>query len=215
MTDLPRDPASIAPSDSTSDEPEARKLREYWRARDAGDDQLSITLWDELLVLGYDRMRGKVEAMVARRKVGHVAIDEAGDIAQEACLRARGMALTFERRTVGQLRAALIKTAHHTTLDYNRARVARDRLDAGSFDDRRDYGEGVADEYNPYEAQVIGWNADQTAEIVERRMELDRIAAAIERLPNENMRNVLKLTQLGVRASIRNLLAGLGYPRDR
>jgi RNA polymerase sigma factor (sigma-70 family) len=212
MPGAPHDPIPIAPPDYTSDDPQARRLRDYWRARDRGDNQAAITLWDDVLVYGYDRMRGKIESIVARRKVVYVALEEVDDVAQEAFARARGMALTFEQRSLGQLRAALIKTAQHTTLDYNRARAARQRLDAGSFDERRDYGDGVADEYNPYEAQVIGWDADATADLVERRADLDRIAAAIHRLPNENMRNVLNLTQLGFDSN--TIADQLGLNRD-
>lgn len=212
MIEVPRDPASIAPSNRASDDLLARKLREYWQARERGDDDLAILLWDDVVVCGYDLMRNKVAVLIATRKVPHLTYSDVDEVAQEAYLRAQGMALTFEQRTPGQAKAALVKTAFNTAMDQVRRQDVHVRRAAGSFDERRDYGEGVASEYNPYETKIEGWDVDATGELAEHRMDLDRIHRAIERLQNENMRNVLKLTELGFDSN--TIADHLGLKRD-
>jgi len=210
MSQMRRDSPSIETMHDKNDDAEERCFRGYWRARDRGDEAQAARLWDDLAVFNYDRMLGKVAVMV--RKMRSLVAADVDEIAQEAYLRSLSMALRFEKRALGQARAAMVKAAYYTVMDWNRARVGEQRHEAGSFDDRHDYGEGVETDYSPYDSQVAGWDADVTSEQVERLMELEHIDAAIERLLNEDMRNVLKLTKIGLES---NTIAGtLGLTRD-
>jgi DNA-directed RNA polymerase specialized sigma24 family protein len=130
-------------------------------------------LWEDLAVFNYDRMLGKAGVMV--RKLRHLVAADADEIAQEAYLRALSMALRFEKLTLGQARAAMVKAAYYTVMDWNRARGGELRHEAGSFDDRHDY-QGADSDYSPYDSRIAGWNADVTLEQVERLMELDSAA---------------------------------------
>ena len=86
----------------------------------------------------YDLMRTKIARLATRGDFKWIAADEVDDVAQEAYTRANTMALRFEQDTVGQLRAALIKTAQHTALDYQRRLDVRKRDVAGSLDETRE-----------------------------------------------------------------------------
>jgi RNA polymerase sigma factor (sigma-70 family) len=189
MSEPARDTDSIAP-----DDPETRLLHRYRRARVRGDDEGAIEAWDELVLRHYDLMRTKIARLASRgdfRWIGHAEID---DVAQEAYLRAAGMALRFEGENVGQLRAALITTAEHTARDQQRRLDVRNRRVAGSLDEARAHDDGG--EYHPWDAKAAG-TADWTSEHALGRIGGRRIVDAIGRLRSDNQRAVINLTWSG------------------
>jgi RNA polymerase sigma factor (sigma-70 family) len=189
----PAPDSEAIPPDDLSDDPENRLLRRYRRARLRGDEQAALELWEQLVLGDYDLMRTKVAGMVARRDFRWISAGEVDDVAQQAYLRAMTMALRFEHDTVGQLRAALIKTAVHTARDYERRLHVRKRDVTGSLDDTREYEDGG--EYNPWEADAAG--GDWTSEQALGRIGAQRILDAIAMIPNENQRAVIALTWAG------------------
>ena len=136
MNESGPDSEPITPEDH-NDDPESRLLRRYRLERRRGDDEAAIELWEQLVLRHYDLMRTKIARLATRGDFKWITTDEVDDVAQEAYARANTMALRFEQDTIGQLRAALIKTALHTALDYQRRLDVRKRDVAGSLDDTR------------------------------------------------------------------------------
>jgi RNA polymerase sigma factor (sigma-70 family) len=189
MSNAADDPQPIAP-----DDPESQLLRDYRRARERRDDRAAVDLWEQLVLRHYDLMRTKIAWLSTRGDFRWLGRDEVDDVAQEAYFRAMTMALRFARDSIGQLRAALIQTATHTARDYQRRLDVRNRNVAGSLDETRGYDDGG--EYNPWDAETAG-AADWTGEQALGRIGAQRVIDAIEKIPNENQRSVIKLTWAG------------------
>src|SRR3954447_21366201 len=95
MSSPHRDPSRIKGDDLEND-PSARVFRAYQDARRRQDDDEAVALWERFVVMGYPLMRNKVARLVGRSDLKWLGYDDVDDVAQEAFLRAKGMALTFD-----------------------------------------------------------------------------------------------------------------------
>jgi len=156
-----------------------------------------VDAWHVLVARDYERVRGLVAAF---RFPGHPEvridtdeIDSATHEALERCLRA--LLTSFRGRSVGELRAAMRTATHFACQDFCRAQMRREQGIGGSIDDVRTAEEG----------QDIGRFDRELGDLAEGRHrakteageDLDEVAAAIAALPNENMREVLRLRAEG------------------
>lgn len=164
-----------------------------------------------LLALEFDRVRGLV---VTFRFPGHqdvqISAEDWDDATQEAFERVLAMLESFRGETVGQYRKALRTTVVNACMDFCRRVLSREKRVGGSLDETLaiEDGEGVG-RYDRLLAKI--------AEIVESnraaaRDELEAVAGALEQIPNENMREVLRLTWAG--HSSLEIAGQLGLTRD-
>jgi len=197
MRDPSPDPPRIPEAARLSD---SELVRLFVRGRESGDRQdwdRAVDAWHVLVARDYERIRGLV---VAFRFPGHSEvridrdeIDSATHEALERCLRS--LLTSFLGRSVGELRAAMRTATHYACQDHCRAQMRREQGIGGSIDDLRTSDEG----------QDVGRFDRELGDLAERRHlartegteDLDEVAAAIEALPNENMRQVLRLRAEG------------------
>lgn len=183
-------PADTGDTASGGRDPALPSFERYLEARDRGDDEAAAGHWDELIVMNYDRMRNKIAGLAGRGKADWLG-EEIDDIAQEAFPRAQGMALTFRGRSLGQARAALVKTARHAALDAGRRRTRRQKDVAGSLDEQHTHEDGSTSErWEGLAADSEDW----TERIALGSLELEEIGEALGEIPSEDQRTVLLMT---------------------
>ena len=172
-------------------------LGRYWSARDAGDLQRAATLWQQLIVQNFDRIKQTVKAF--RFSPGGKGLPdfEWGSAASEAYIRANAMGGSFRERDIGQFSAALYRCVHNVCLDYGRKELRHERRAAGSIDQRYE-PEGEA---GPFDAALARYDADlredaaDAAAAEQRTAESERLVRwGIAQVANDNYREVLDLT---------------------
>lgn len=186
--------------------PEAARLSDselvglFARGRESGDREdwdRAVAAWHVLVARDYERVRGLVAAF---RFPGHPEVridpDEIGPATHEALERClRSLLTSFRGASVGELRAAMRTATNFACQDFCRAQMRREQGIGGSIDDVRTVEEG----------QDVGRFDHELGELAESRHrarteaaeDLDEVAAAIEALPNEDMRDVLRLRAEG------------------
>ncbi|MEJ7783767.1 MAG: sigma-70 family RNA polymerase sigma factor [Solirubrobacteraceae bacterium] len=179
---------------------EVRLIRLVAQGRDSDDpshQQAALEAWRQLLVGEYDRVRAMV---VTFRWRGHehvrVAPEDYEDVAQKAlerCLRA--LRQSFRGESVGEFRNAVSSCVQFACMDHLRQEMARDKKRAGSLD------ETVADEQGQergrFDSDIARIEGRIEAGRFDARIELRDVASAIEGLPDERMRDVLRLKAAG------------------
>lgn len=173
-----------------ADDPALPVFNRYLDARRRSDDEAAAQAWEELTVMTYPLMRSKIARRAGRPGLAWLAEGDIDDIAQDAYLRAQGMAHTFNGEALGQARAALLTTAHNTALDANRRREARERDVDGSFDERREHEDGSSSARWEGHAGEEDW----TERSALASLEHEEIVEAIGQIPSEDQRQVLALT---------------------
>lgn len=151
--------------------------------------------WQELVVRDIDRVRGIVAAW---RLPGHdVRVDqqERDDAVQYAYLRLVKMLPTFRGDAMGQYRAAMATCVDYACRDYCRSKMRREMGIGGSLDERLPGAD--ADGPGRFDRVIAALSEHGEDERAEGRMALDAIARAIDELPNENMKAVLRLSLEG------------------
>jgi RNA polymerase sigma factor (sigma-70 family) len=179
---------------------EVELIRLVAQGRDSDNpvhQQAALGAWRQLLVGEYDRVRALVVTFRWRdHEHVHVAPEDYEDVAQKAferCLRA--LRQSFRGESVGEFRNAVSTCVQFACMDHLRHEMARDKRRAGSLD------ETLTDE----RGQERGRFDSDLARIEERieagrfdaRIELREVATAIDGLPDERMRDVLRLKAEG------------------
>jgi len=173
----------------------ARVLRGREHTQGAVRDEAERA-WDALATRYYPRVRGWVEAF---RFPSHpdvrIATDDYDDATQECFIRAGQMVKNLRGTTIGEFIGALRGCVTNSCMDFCRRTLGRERRLAGSIDEPLP---GSDDESaGRFDAQ-LGEIAARNEEAYEAsRDELAAIAAAIERLPNAQMREVLRRRMVG------------------
>lgn len=180
------------------DEELVRLVADARDSPDPADKQAGADAWKALVARELDRVRGLVEAF---RFPGQPGVrvdpsdyDDATQAALERCLVP--LLRSFAGTTPGEFRAALVTCVRFSCMDFCRRRLGRERGLAGSIDERLPTADG----------ETLGRFDRELGELARRieegrfdaRLGLDQVAAAIEGLPNENMRAVLRLTAEGL-----------------
>lgn len=171
-------------------------IKQFARHRDAADDRMHA-VWEALVVKTFDRVHQSVKSFTFPGGQ-RLSDDQRKDAAQEAYVRVRDMASTFQGSSEGEYVAALAKCVWFACMDYGRSELRYERgiggsLDEPAFDDEGDRGR--FDETLERDAWRRG------AELLDKlqqeaRAHRDRglVAWAIAQVENEKHRTVLELT---------------------
>lgn len=208
MRDPSPDPPRIPEAARLSDSELVRLFVRGRESADREDRERAVAAWHVLVARDYERVRGLVAAF---RFPGHPDVridrDEVGPATHEALERCLGSLLTsFRGTSVGELRAAMRTATHFACQDFCRREMRREQGIGGSIDDVRTVEEG----------QDVGRFDRELGELAESRHRarteaaegLDEAAAALEALPNQDMRSVLRLRVEGY--SSKEIAARLG-----
>lgn len=170
-------------------------VRHFANARDKGDRDRAVEIWDEIVTRHFDR----VVAMVSAWRYpgsGDRVQEKDRDEAVSLALWKVGKKLvdTFKGTTLPELRAAMKRAVDFACRDTLRRVGAYEKHQAGSLNETA--GEDSnASKYEDELADDGGFEAFERAE--ESRSAAERVAAALKKLP-DNMRQVLELTLDGL-----------------
>ena len=162
-----------------------RQQKDHARAKEA---------WDQLVENVYDRVRTKVGTWHWPGKDVRIPQDEVEDVTQLALIRLGGIMAGFKSDTLPQFRAFALTTATHTCMDWARSDMKRDMRYAGNLDDKREDDEGSHGRFDTDLARIAEERAEREAEQLEAH---DLVANAIEKIPSEDQRTVLRMTLEG------------------
>lgn len=163
--------------------------------------------WRHLAARNHDRARGLV---VSFRFPGQgdvrVSPDDYDDATQESFIRAVKMLETFRGATLPEFLAALRTCVTNTCMDFCRRRLTRERGLAGSIDEP--VAAASDDVPGRFDAALGEIAATREAERAAARDDLMVLADALERLDNEDAREVLRRKMTG--STSREIAAELG-----
>lgn len=170
-------------------------VRLFAHARDTGDRERAVEIWEEIVIRHFDR----VVSMVAAWRYpgsGDRVQDKDRDEAISLALWKVGKKLvhTFKGSTLPELRAAIKRAVDFACRDTLRRVAAYEKHQAGSIDapagedsDRSRYEEELAD----------SGGFDEFERREEQRSAADRVARALTKL-RENQRRVIELSLAGL-----------------
>lgn len=165
------------------------------RSEDPDSARRARTAIEVLLAVEFDRIKGIV---ISFRFPGHgevrIAESDHDDAVQAALERVLKMLENFRGESVGQWRAALRTTVNHAMMDFSRRTMNREKGLGKSLDEKLDTADGESlGRYDDVLAEI----ARTVSEVREAfRDEMEIVAKALERIPNEDMREVLRRTWL-------------------
>ena len=169
-------------------------VRLFALARDKGDRERAVEIWDEIVTRHFDR----VVAMVAAWRYpdsGDRVLEKDRDDAVSLALWKVGKKLldTFEGTTLPELRAAIKRAVDFACRDTLRRVAAREKRQHGSFDEPA----GEESQLSRYEELLADDGGfDELERDEERRLAAERVTAAIQQLKGK-MRRVFELTLEG------------------
>ena len=150
--------------------------------------------WRRLVALEHDRVRVMVRLFRFPDRPGVRIPDEhVDDVSQEVFARILGMLDGFRGMTPEQLSAAIATATRFTCMDWCRREMGRERREVSSLDTTAGEPAGAC----ASEAQLGRLAAIEHHDRLAAREELDVLARAIRDLPNENQREVVRLTAIG------------------
>ena len=157
---------------------------------------IAVDAWRHLAARNHDRVRGLVAAF---RFPGHpdvrIAPDEYDDAAQECFIRVVKMLGNFRGMSLGEFLGALRTCVTNTCMDYCRRRLTRERGIAGSIDEPSPAIDDKA--YGRFDVAIGEISERRQAQDAAARDDLAALEAAISRLDNEHMREVLRRKMTG------------------
>ena len=184
-------------------------VRHFANARDKGDRDRAVEIWEEIVTRHFDRVIAMVSAWRYPGSGDRVQ-DKDRDEAVSLALWKVGKKLvdTFRGTTLPELRAAMKRAVDFACRDTLRRVGAYEKHQAGSLNETA--GEdSSASKYEEELADDGGFEAFERDQ--ERRSATERIAAALKKLP-DNMRQVLELTLDGL--DVPQIAAKLNTSKD-
>lgn len=179
---------------------EEELIRLVAQGRDSDESehqQAALGAWRQLVIGEYDRVRALV-VIFRWRDHEHVQVapEDYEDVAQKAlerCLRA--LRKSFLGESVGEFRNAVTTCVQFACMDHLRQEMARDKKLAGSIDDTLTDEKG--DGRGRFDSDLARIEERIEAGRFDARIELGDVARAIDGLPDERMRDVLRLKAEG------------------
>jgi RNA polymerase sigma factor (sigma-70 family) len=151
--------------------------------------------WNELVERDVERVLGLVATWRLAGKDVRVAVQDRDDAAQHAFYRLLKMLANFRGGVIPQYRAAMATCVDWACREFCRREMRHEMGLGGSLDAQLvgDDGEGPG----RFDSAVAAVSEKLQADHEHGRTVLDAVARAIEGLPNENMKGVLRLTLEG------------------
>jgi RNA polymerase sigma factor (sigma-70 family) len=184
-------------------------VRLFAHARDKGDRDRAVEIWEEIVTRHFDRVIAMVSAWRYPGSGDRVQ-DKDRDEAVSLALWKVGKKLvdTFRGTTLPELRAAMKRAVDFACRDTLRRVAAYEKHQAGSLNESA--GEDSnASRYEDELADDGGFEAFDREQ--EQRSAAERVAAALKKLP-DNMRQVLELTLDGL--DVPQIAAKLNTSKD-
>jgi RNA polymerase sigma factor (sigma-70 family) len=177
---------------------------------DATDEKRqAAAAWQELVVRNFDRVHALV-AVWRHPSVPDVRIpiDERDDVVQKAFARIlEGLFRNFEGGTIPKFVAALTTCVDFACRDHARKSMREEMRSAGSIDETAPKLE--SDEVGRFDRELAELGKRIEEGRFDARLELEAVAKAIDELPNEDQRAVIRLTWEG--HSSKDIAARLGH----
>lgn len=178
-------------------EPDHLLLNRYCDARDDGELELARSLWEQLAVNNFDRIKQIVKAFRFSPGGPRLPDHEWGSAASEAYLRVISMGASFRHREIGRFYAALVTCVQNSCRDFGRKELRHDMLAAGSVDSTFEPdGEG-----GPFDAALAAYDQrlrEQVGDALDAEhshVEAERLVAwGISQVASDNYREVLEMT---------------------
>jgi len=178
-------------------EPDHLLLSRYCDARDDGELELARSLWEQLAVNNFDRIKQIVKAFRFSPGGPRLPDHEWGSAASEAYLRVISMGASFRHREIGRFYAALVTCVQNSCKDFGRKELRHDKRAAGSIDSTFD-PDGEA---GPFDGALAAYDQhlrDQAGDALDEehsRVEAEQLVAwGISQIANDNYREVLEMT---------------------
>ena len=173
-------------------------IRRFAQARRAGDRNAE-PLWEALVVKTFDRVKQSVKGF--RFPNGQaLRPDQRDDAIQDAYLRVRAMASTFDGASEGEYFAALHTCVWFACMDFGRDELRHEKGIGGSLDEPAFEAEGDRGRYDDaLEADARRRDREALEKLEDearRRRDHDLVAWGISQVGNDNYRKVLELTFL-------------------
>lgn len=152
--------------------------------------------WDALITREFDRVQQLVNTFCFPGQVNvRVPTAEVDDAVQIAFIRLFNMFSNFRGTSLGEFYAALSTCVRYSCMDFCRAYMRREQKIAGRID------EVIEDEQGTERGRfddVLGYKTTESnAARMLAREELEKIAAALSKLKNKEMRAVLEMSWAG------------------
>jgi RNA polymerase sigma factor (sigma-70 family) len=185
-------------------------VRLFAHARDKGDRDRAVEIWEEIVTRHFDR----VVAMVSAWRYpgsGDRVQEKDRDEAISLALWKVGKKLvgTFKGTTLPELRAAMKRAVDFACRDTLRRVGAYEKHQAGSLDEPASEDSNLS----RYEEELSDEGGfDEFERNEERRSAAERVAAALKKVPSEDMRRVLELTLDGL--EVAQIAAQLNTSKD-
>jgi RNA polymerase sigma factor (sigma-70 family) len=187
----------VAGARDSSDVPVASELRDeelvrlFAHARDRGDRDRAVRIWEQIVINNADRVTAWVAAWRypgSGDRVQEVDRDEA--VSRAFWKVGRKMVDTFQGDTLPELRAAIKRAVDFACRDTLRHVATYDRHHAGSLDEPAGEGSSAC----RYDAELADEGGFAELDRSQERVEAaDRVARALAQLPQRN-RQVLQMT---------------------
>jgi len=179
--------------------PDHLLLRRYCDARDSGEPELARSLWEQLAVNNFDRVKQIVKTFRFTPGGSGLPDHEWGSAASEAYMRVIAMGRSFRHREIGRFYAALVTCVQNSCRDFGRKELRHDKRVAGSVDSTFD-PDGEAGPFDKALAaydQHLREQTDDALHTEHSRIEAEQLVAwAIGQITNDNYREVLEMTWL-------------------
>jgi RNA polymerase sigma factor (sigma-70 family) len=193
----------------SSDDELVRMFADYREAESSSERQLAVRAWHVLLARSHERIRGYVATFQFPDnpdvRVARDDWDDAVQQAHERCLEK--LSRNFRGTTGAEFHAAVKTCVQYTCMDHCREVMRREKRLAGSIDDPLP-GADPDEEARRFD-RALGRIA---ARLEDGRfgaaLDLEAVGHALERVPNEDMRTVIRRTMEGY--SSREIAAELG-----
>jgi RNA polymerase sigma factor (sigma-70 family) len=165
-------------------------------SRAADDPGVARVAWNELIGRDVDRIRALVATWRLPGRDVRVAVQDRDDAAQHAFYRLLKMLENFRGDVVPQYRAAMATCVDWACREFCRREMRHEMGVGGSLDEPAvgEDGESGGRRFDPVVAEA---SAELERDRENGRATMDLVAQAIEGLPNENMKAVLRLTMEG------------------
>ena len=180
-------------------QPDHLLLSHYVDARERGELELARSLWEQLAVNNFDRVKQIVKAFRFSPGGRGLPDHEWGSAASEAYIRVIAMGASFRHREVGRFYAALVTCVQNSCKDFGRKELRHDKRAAGSVDARFE-PDGEAGPYDKALAAHDEYLREQVGDALRAehsRVEAEQLVAwGISQVANDNYREVLEMTWL-------------------